>query len=149
MPFVYPYPRPMVTVDAVVFRTNGDILEVLLIRRKKAPFAGKLALPGGFVEIDEDLEDAAKRELAEETGLLSVGLSQLGAFGRPGRDPRGRTISIAFGGIVPLSGSRVRGGDDADLAAWVPVDGLPDLAFDHDEIIRIGLKWFKKLAIGP
>lgn len=144
MSYVYQYPRPMVTVDAVVFRDAGAGIEVLLICRKNPPFAGKWALPGGFVDMDEDLLDAAARELFEETGLCSVELTQLGAFGRPDRDPRGRSIAVAYVGIVSVESSAVKAGDDAALAQWFPAQPLENLAFDHAEIICTGLKWLKK-----
>jgi len=133
--YTYDYPRPMVSVDAVVFRERGGRLEVLLIRRGKPPFEGMHALPGGFVEMDEDLPDAAARELREETGLDRVALEQLATFGRPDRDPRGRCISVAFVGALARSGDQVAGGDDAAEAGWHDTAALPPLAFDHGEII--------------
>ncbi|MEO8216399.1 MAG: NUDIX hydrolase [Acidobacteriota bacterium] len=132
--FCYEYPRPAVTVDIVVFRGEGRDLEILLIRRKNEPFCGTWAFPGGFVEIDEPLELAAVRELEEETGLKAVGLRQLGAFGAPGRDPRGRTISVAYFGVTG-SEQMVMSGDDAENAAWFPADHPPELAFDHAEML--------------
>ena len=138
--YTYDYPRPMVSVDAVVLRESDGRLEVLLIRRGKPPFEGCHALPGGFVEMDEDLPDAAARELAEETGLDRVALEQLAAFGRPDRDPRGRCISIAFWGSIERGGDQVSGGDDAAEAAWHDTGDLPALAFDHDEIIARALE---------
>jgi 8-oxo-dGTP diphosphatase len=138
--YTYDYPRPMVSVDAVVFREREGRLEVLLVRRGKPPFEGCHALPGGFVEMDEDLPDAATRELREETGLDGVALEQLAAFGRPDRDPRGRCISVAFWGSIARGGDRVRGGDDAAEAAWHDTAALPTLAFDHDEIIALALE---------
>jgi 8-oxo-dGTP diphosphatase len=147
MPYTYDYPMPMVTVDALVFRLTearpGGGVEVLLIRRRRPPFEGLWAIPGGFVEIDEDLEPAAHRELEEETGLRGVALEQLRTFGRPGRDPRGRTISVAYAGIVAAAASAVQGSDDASEARWFPVDALPPLAFDHDEVLRYGLAWLR------
>jgi len=139
-PYTYDYPRPMVSVDAVVLREREGRLEVLLIRRGKPPFEGLPALPGGFVEIDEDLPDAAARELREETGLEGVALEQLAAFGRPGRDPRGRCISIAFVGVLERGGDLVVGGDDAVEAVWHDTRRLPPLAFDHDEIVAVALE---------
>jgi len=137
--WTYDYPRPMVSVDAVVFREREGRLELLLIRRGQPPFAGRHALPGGFVEMDEELPDAAARELREETGLDGVALEQLAAFGRPDRDPRGRCISIAFVGILERGGDQVAGGDDAAEAGWHDTAELPPLAFDHDEIIARAL----------
>jgi 8-oxo-dGTP diphosphatase len=139
MAYTYRYPRPAVAVDIVVLRRpEGRALsqtEILLIRRGRAPFRGKWALPGGFVEMDEDLPDAARRELREETGLAATRLVELGAFGRPGRDPRGRVISVVFVATVPLSKSRARAADDAAEAAWFSLDSPPPLAFDHAEIL--------------
>lgn len=145
-PFCYTHPRPMVTVDAVVFRRTKERLEVLMIERKNNPFAGCLALPGGFVEIDEDLLDAAKRELFEETQLKNVHLTQLCTFGTPGRDPRGRTISVVYVGVVKSSCQPVKGGDDAARAVWVPARRCGTLAFDHNEILRCALRWFSTAA---
>jgi 8-oxo-dGTP diphosphatase len=133
--YCYDYPRPLVSVDAVVFRERDGELEVLLVRRGKPPFEGMCALPGGFVEMHEDLHQAASRELREETGLEGVDLRQLAAFGRPDRDPRGRCISIAFVGALERGGDSVRGGDDAAEASWHGTAELPALAFDHDEIV--------------
>src|SRR4051794_19316530 len=100
-PYCYDYPRPAVTVDLVVFSLSGDELRVLLIRRKADPFAGRWALPGGFLEMDEPIADGARRELREETGLEAAGpLALIGVFGDPGRDPRGRTISLAHATVV-------------------------------------------------
>jgi len=139
MTVTYKYPRPMVAVDALVFRRLKGRLEFLAVRRRKAPFKGKLALPGGFLEIDEDLLAGAKRELFEETGLKSVRLEQLGAFGKLGRDPRGRCVSVVFFGMIEKK-SAVRGGDDAAEALWIPTRPLPALAFDHADILEAGLK---------
>ncbi len=137
--YTYPYPRPMVTVDAVVLREMEGRLEVLLIRRGKPPFEGRPALPGGFVEMGEDLPDAAARELAEETGIENIPLEQVGAFGRPDRDPRGRNISVAFAGVVIGTGEKPSGGDDAASAEWVPLEEAGELAFDHGEILAAAL----------
>lgn len=127
----------MLTVDAVVL-TREPAPRVLLVRRKHEPFAGCWALPGGFVEMEESLEAAVARELLEETGIGGVGLSQLHTFGNPGRDPRGRTVSVAFLGF--LAGAREpRGGSDASEAAWHPAAEPPALAFDHADILRMAL----------
>jgi 8-oxo-dGTP diphosphatase len=139
----YRFPRPMVTVDAVVFRHTRERLEVLVVDRGIPPFKGMTAFPGGFVEMDEDLLDAIKRELFEETGLGNVQLEQLRAFGRPGRDPRGRNISIAFAGVVKGSAHAVRAGDDASRAYWIPARRPGPMAFDHNEILRAALRWLK------
>ena len=126
VPRTYEYPRPAVTVDIVVFTMRAEDLAVLLIRRAADPFEGAWALPGGFVEENEALEKAAARELAEETSLTSVGLEQLGAFGAPGRDPRGHTVSIVFYTFVAgESAPIIVAGDDAAEAAWHPLRTLP------------------------
>jgi len=135
----YRHPRPMVTVDAAVFRRTAGGLEVLLVRRGRPPFEGMWALPGGFVEMDEDLADAAARELAEETGLEGAALVQIGAFGRPGRDPRGRNICVAFAALLADDGPEIRAGDDASEARWFSVSAPPPLAFDHAEILEAAL----------
>ncbi len=133
--YTYDYPRPMVTVDAVILSLREGKRHVLLIRRARPPFLGAWALPGGFVEIDEPLEEAVARELAEETGLTGLELRQLHTFGDPGRDPRGRSISVAYWGEAPPDAT-VAGGDDAAEAGWFPLDALPALAFDHDKIVK-------------
>ena len=142
--YIYEWPRPMVTVDAVVFRRSAGRTEVLLINRGKEPYKGKWAAPGGFIEIDEELEDAVARELQEETGLTGVELQQMRTFGRCGRDPRGRQISIAFTGIATEGHDKVRPGDDAAQARWFDIENLPeDMAFDHDEMIACGIEKLK------
>jgi 8-oxo-dGTP diphosphatase len=141
--FCYEHPRPAVSVDMVVFAGKGAGREILLIKRKRAPFKGTWAIPGGFVEIDEPLEDAAARELQEETGLERVRLRQFGAFGDPDRDPRGRTISIAFTGELARRRD-IAGSDDAEEAAWFPLSKLPRLGFDHRKIIRAAVKWLER-----
>jgi 8-oxo-dGTP diphosphatase len=142
--YAYDWPRPMVTVDAVVFRRAGTRLEVLLVRRGHPPFEGQAAFPGGFVDEDEDLRDAAARELREETGLAGVRLEQLGAYGKPGRDPRGHNVSVVFVGQA-RGRAKVRGGDDAAEAFWAPARRPLPLAFDHAEIlaeaVRVYGKW--------
>lgn len=131
MPYTYEYPRPALTVDCVVFGFDGAGLQVLLIRRALEPFFDRWALPGGFVDMDEDLENAARRELEEETGLKSIFLEQLYTFGTPGRDPRGRVVSVAFFALVRPDQHPAKGDSDASEAAWHPVGTLPSLAFDH------------------
>ncbi|HOQ90321.1 MAG TPA: NUDIX hydrolase, partial [Candidatus Hydrogenedentes bacterium] len=146
--YVYDYPRPMVTVDTVVFSGPLDDLAVLLIRRARPPFQHCWALPGGYIDMDEPLEAAARRELLEETGLNVSKLAQLGAYGDPGRDPRGRTISVVYWTRleqpVPVSGR-----DDADAADWFSVSALPDLAFDHGAIIQDTLKQLRSTRNDP
>ncbi|MGE4586860.1 MAG: NUDIX domain-containing protein [Mangrovibacterium sp.] len=127
----YRYPRPALTVDAIVFRKGTDHL--LLIRRGKNPYAGKWALPGGFLEMGELLEEGCRRELEEETGLRPGPLKQFRTYDALDRDPRGRTISVVFYGTAEAEA--VQGGDDADMAAWFPIGRLPELAFDHERII--------------
>lgn len=137
----YDYPRPALTVDIAVFRGVAGDREVLLVRRGEDPFAGMWALPGGFVEEDESLEAAARRELLEETGLEPRGeLGQVGTYGDPGRDPRGWTVTVVFHTVLDYDESgAVAGGSDADEAAWHSVRALPHLAFDHDLIVADAL----------
>ena len=137
MPYTYKYPRPALTVDCVVFGLDEEDLKILLIQRKHDPFAGRWALPGGFVDVGESPEHAARRELEEETGLKSVYLEQLHTFGDPGRDPREHVISVAHYALVNIRGRRVRGSDDARRAGWFPVRKPPPLAFDHPKILRM------------
>ena len=146
--YIYDWPRPMVTVDAVVFGVFQNKAKLLLINRKKEPFKGKWALPGGFVGIDEELEDAVARELAEETGLENIKLEQMHTFGKCGRDPRGRQITIAFMGIVTKGGTKIKAGDDAAKAQWFDIEGLPkDMAFDHSDVARFGIRKLKRKKI--
>jgi len=140
MAFTYDYPRPMVTVDAVVFRKNGSGTEVLLIKRGRYPYEGMWALPGGFVDMEETLEEAIIRELEEETGLKQVELQQLHAYSEIHRDPRGRNISITFYGIAGSIDTTVTSGDDASDAQWFLVDQMPELAFDHIKVVQLALK---------
>jgi len=135
----YDYPRPSLTADIVVLARDRDAIRVLLIERRNAPFEGLWALPGGFVDEGEDLDHAALRELAEETGLRGIALEQIGAFGTPGRDPRGWVVTVAFLGLVSSSDVQVRAASDAVRAQWFAFDALPPLAFDHDEIIAAAL----------
>ncbi|MBN2339893.1 MAG: NUDIX hydrolase [Deltaproteobacteria bacterium] len=141
--YQYKYPRPMVCVDVALFgKTDAGQRTVLLIQRGKPPFEGRWALPGGFVEMDEDLQTAAARELAEETQVRVNELLQVGAFGDPKRDPRGRNISVAYTAIIetPLS---PYAGDDAKATRVFPLDELPPLAFDHDTIIKSAINTLK------
>ncbi len=131
------YPHPYVTVDIVLFTIRYNALQLLLVKRKNVPYQGMWALPGGFVDENEPLAHAARRELREETGLTPAYLVQVHAFGRPGRDPRGHTISIAYAGLLPIVESKhTVAGDDAASAQWWPVNQLPLLAFDHSEIVH-------------
>ncbi len=135
MPYTYAYPRPAVTVDVAVFAPRGERWHVLLIQRAKDPFKGKWALPGGFVDEGEDLTDAARRELVEETGVDDVRLVQCATYGKPDRDPRGRVITVTYAAVLDTIREEARAGDDAARASWFPMDNLPDLAFDHRRII--------------
>src|SRR5678816_2135166 len=136
MPYTYEYPRPAVTVDCVVFGLDQGALKILLIKRNGAPFAGCWALPGGFVDPNETLDAAARRELGEETGLRDVFLEQLYTFGDPGRDPRGYTVSVAYYALVRQEQHIPQPSSDASEAVWYPASKLPKLAFDHDKIIQ-------------
>ncbi len=140
MAYTYDYPRPAVTVDCVVFLKEKKDVKVLLIRRGHYPFEGMWALPGGFVEMDETLEESAQRELQEETGLRNIALEQLHTFGNPGRDPRGRTVAVVHYGFATPENAKVKGGDDASDARWFSIEELPELAFDHEQIIRMALE---------
>jgi 8-oxo-dGTP diphosphatase len=135
--YCYTYPHPAVTTDVVLFTLRENELQLLLIRRRGEPFAGAWALPGGFLEIDEDLERCAQRELEEETGIAGVYLEQLYTFGTPGRDPRERVISVAYYALAPSDGLVLRPASDAAAVRWFPIGQLPPLAFDHAEIIRM------------
>jgi 8-oxo-dGTP diphosphatase len=138
--YTYEYPRPSVTVDVVIFTIRDNTLQVLLVNRGEEPFRAKQALPGGFVRLDESLENAALRELEEETGVQDAYLEQLYTYGDPERDPRGRVITVAYFALI-CAGKHIRkeGGTDAVGAGWFPVDSLPELAFDHSEIIAYAL----------
>ncbi len=144
--YVYDWPRPMVTADAAVFAFFDGRARLLLIQRRREPFEGHWALPGGFVEMDEDLKDAAARELAEETGLRDVALEQLHTFGRPGRDPRGRVITVVYFGIAEHNRAQIEAADDAADARWFDIESLPPMAFDHDEIARCAIARLKQTA---
>lgn len=134
--YCYPHPHPAVTTDVVLFTIREEKLQLLLIRRRNAPFQGQWALPGGFLDLDEDLAACALRELKEETGIGNVYLEQLYTFGRPGRDPRERVISVAHYGLVPSESLALKPDSDAAEAAWFAVDTLPELAFDHEAIVE-------------
>ncbi len=133
--YSYKYPRLAMTVDAILIAGTIDSKVILLIQRKFDPFKGLWALPGGFVGMDETLKNACKRELFEETGLQNISLSQFFTFDAVGRDPRHRTVTTVFYGSVPEP-IPVVGGDDASRADWFAMDELPELAFDHGEIIQ-------------
>ena len=135
--YTYPFPHPAVTTDCVVFGFDGVKLHVLLIERGGEPYKGSWALPGGFLNIDEEASDGARRELFEETGLRAGQIEQLGAFSAPDRDPRERVISIAYFTLMRVR--EVTGGDDAARAQWFPINNLPPLAFDHKAIFNRAL----------
>ncbi len=135
MSFTYEYPRPALTVDCVVFGLDEDDLKVLLVQRAGEPFRGSWALPGGFVDMKETTDEAALRELEEETGVRNVYLEQLYTFSRVDRDPRERVVSVAYYALVKLSEHAVRAATDASDAAWFSVEEATKLAFDHDEIV--------------
>jgi 8-oxo-dGTP diphosphatase len=143
------YRNPALTVDGVVLlhqvdQGPGDQYSVLLIERGAEPFKGRYALPGGFVEYGEDIEVAIHREIAEETGLTGLPFRQFRTFGKPGRDPRGHTVSVVYVAVLIGEAPAVVGGDDAAAAAWFSIQGLPDLAFDHGHILGRVLDTLKK-----
>jgi 8-oxo-dGTP diphosphatase len=137
MNYCYQYPHPAVTTDIVIFTIRDQSLKVLLVKRKGTPFKGQWALPGGFVDINEDLESSAKRELEEETGVSGVYLEQLYTFGSPGRDPRERVITVAYFALVPSDKMKLRAATDAEAVDWFALDELPKLAFDHQHILEM------------
>ena len=133
--YTYKYPHPAVTADCLVFAHTDNGLYLLLIQRKHDPYKNMWAFPGGFMNIDETTEDAARRELEEETGLKVKELHRVNVFDAVGRDPRERVITVAYYTIVEGL-TEVRERDDAAVAEWFPIDNLPPLAFDHDTILR-------------
>ena len=143
MAYTYKYPRPAVTADCIVITKEAEA-KVLLIERGDEPFKGCWAFPGGFMNMDETTEQCAIRELEEETGLKVSEVHQIGAYSKVDRDPRGRTVTVAYLAIVdePLA---VNGQDDAAKAQWFLLSALPELAFDHDEIIQDAVKKYKEV----
>ena len=141
--FTYKYPRPALTVDCVVFGFDEGDLRVLLIQRDLPPFKNGWALPGGFVRLDETIEEGARRELEEETGVRNVYLEQLYTFGSLDRDPRERVVSVAYYALVKLAGHKVRAATDAKNAAWFAINEIPTLAFDHATILAEALARLK------
>ena len=136
--YTYRYPHPAVTADCVLFCRVGQQLKVLLIERGNDPYKGCWAFPGGFMNMDETAEQCALRELQEETGLVVGGLRQLGAYSAVDRDPRERVISVVFYAVVDEL--PVQGADDAAKAQWWPINAIPPLAFDHEQILRDALE---------
>jgi len=136
MAYTYNYPRASVTVDIVVLCQFEKQTKLLLIERGNEPCKNQWAFPGGFIELDETLVESAVRELHEETGLQGVKLQQFRAYGDPGRDPRGRTVSVVFYGFTDIKNSIVAGADDAKNAGWFNIDNIPDMAFDHNLIMQ-------------
>ena len=143
MPRTYQYPRAALTVDCVVFGLDDSELKVLLIERALEPFKGKWALPGGFVRVDETIDEAARRELAEEAGLKDVFLEQLYTFGEVNRDPRERVVSVAYYSLVKLAAHATKAATDAADAQWFPMSKVPKLAFDHADILVTALARLK------
>jgi len=135
MSYTYDYPHPAVTTDICIFSIREGRLHVLLIQRLIAPYLGSWAIPGGFIKMGEDLAAGAARELEEETGVSGMPLEQLGAYGRPDRDPRERVITVAFMALVPSDTMILAASTDASDAQWFDMDDLPALAFDHDRIL--------------
>jgi 8-oxo-dGTP diphosphatase len=132
--FTYKHPHPAVAVDVVTFSCHENVLKVLLVQRGVDPFKDRWAIPGGFLKPTEDLAQAARREVAEETGLVDVAVEQIGAFGDPNRDPRERVVSVAHLAVVRFDDAQIRAGSDAAKVAWHPFWHLPKLAFDHAQI---------------
>jgi len=142
------YRNPALTVDAVVLNHQasgvlGDTYSVLLVERGREPFKGSFALPGGFVDYGEDIENAIHREIEEETGLTGLPFRQFRTFGKPGRDPRGHTVSVVYVAVIIGEPPDVIGGDDAASATWAPISRLPELAFDHAYILGKVLETLK------
>jgi len=144
MAYTYKYPRPAVTADCIVI-TGEAKPKVLLIQRGDQPFKGGWAFPGGFMNMDETTEQCAIRELEEETGLKVSKVNQIGAYSKVERDPRGRTVTVAYLAIVdaPIA---VNGQDDASKAQWFPLSALPELAFDHADIMQDAIKLYTTLS---
>ena len=146
--YQYDYPRPALTVDALVVTVKDAQIQVLLIQRKQPPFQHRWALPGGFVNEGERLLEAAHRELHEETGVVLKHLVPFGTYGDPGRDPRGWTVTVAYLGIASWNETNAHAGNDAASLQWFPINQLPQLAFDHDGIITDGLLFLRRQVWG-
>ena len=143
MIYTYAYPRPAVTVDIIVLNEIEESSQILLIERKQEPFKNQWALPGGFVDIDEEIKNAAYRELEEETSIKEINLTQFHTFGKIDRDPRGRTISIIYSGTLLNMNQKIEAGDDAKNLKWFDINNLPKIAFDHNDIIDKFLQYKK------
>jgi len=141
--YCYEYPRPALTADIAVLRLE-EVPEILLIKRKDPPFEGLWALPGGFMEMEESLEETARRELLEETGIKAGELIRFDTYDRPGRDPRGRTVTQVFVMIWKPAMGTPTAGSDASGLKWFGLDQLPGLAFDHREIISDVIQMIKE-----
>ncbi|TYQ28421.1 NUDIX hydrolase [Pseudanabaena sp. UWO311] len=136
----YEYPRPALTVDCIVFGLDAQQeLKVMLIQRDIPPFEGQWAIPGGFVRMEETLEEAALRELQEETGIHHIFLEQLYTFGCLGRDPRDRTVTVAYFALINLVEQKIQASTDARAAEWFSISNIPQLAFDHNQILQIAI----------
>ena len=144
MAYTYKYPRPAVTADCVVM-TKESVPQVLLIERGNDPFKGCWAFPGGFLNMDETTEQCAIRELEEETDMKVSVLHQIGAYSKVDRDPRGRTITVAYLAVIDKP-AEVTGQDDAAKAKWFPIDALPPLAFDHEDIMRDAIVLYNQIG---
>jgi 8-oxo-dGTP diphosphatase len=142
--FCYEYPRPALTADCIIFSKDEQGWCVLLIERKHEPFKGMWAFPGGFINMDETIEEGAARELMEETGLSGIVLEQFHAFSRLDRDPRGRTVTVAFLGFAEMQTVYPMAGDDAARVQWFSVAEIPTLAFDHDEMLQRAISIMKQ-----
>lgn len=142
MSFTYKYPRPAVTADVAVITTEQEP-KVLLIQRGNEPYKGHWAFPGGFMDMDETTEQCAIRELEEETGLQISEVKQIGAYSKVDRDPRGRTITVAYIARI-ANAEKVNGQDDAAKAEWFPINNLPPLAFDHEDIMNDAIELLQK-----
>jgi 8-oxo-dGTP diphosphatase len=139
MQYTYPYPRAAITADIIVLKQLENHLYVLLIERKHPPFEGMWALPGGFMDMDETLEETALRELKEETGITGIALKQFHTFSTLGRDPRHRTVTTVFSGYINNNTPKAKAGDDASKVEWFEINKLPLLAFDHEEMMGMFL----------
>jgi len=144
MDYSYKYPRPSVSVDIMIFHKSTKGVEILLITRKNSPFQNFYALPGGFMDMDETLLQAAIRELKEETNIDCNSLHQFGLYDAPDRDPRGRTLSVIYFTVLDEIPSTIKAGDDALRSRWFPLNSLPELAFDHTKILQDAHRLFEQ-----